>query len=76
MRKLMYYLWEGGREGGRNQGRLMKEKCRRWREEGTKEERESLEAEGGTKDNLYHMSIHHSSVAVFDICWQLEHRKQ
>ena len=51
---------EKGREGGRDHGRLMEGKVQEM------EERE-LEAEGGRKNNqdiLYHMSIHHSSVAV------------
>ena len=37
VRKLMYHLRqrEGGRERGRDQGRLVEERARRWREEGT-----------------------------------------
>ena len=46
MRKLMYHLWEGGREGGRNQGRLMGAGDGGRKDKGGKE----LEAEGGRKN--------------------------
>ena len=46
MRKLMYHLWKGGREGGRNQGRLMGAGDGGRKDKGGKE----LEAEGGRKN--------------------------